>query len=409
MTTTDRHINSEDERTVLQVIPTISEDWGGPAVGSMHLRSALERLGVNAKLLAARYPVGATVPKSSTQVEVYPSSRPHVLENSWKLGLRILAVARTTDWIHIHGQYRLPTVYAYIAARLTATPYGLQPHGSMEPYQRAQSKVSKYVFDILVGKRIIRDASYVMFASESERDNASDLVRDDQAFVNPLGAALSSTTAVAGLDRFYDGVPRNQSVLFLGRLAAKKRPDLLVRAWQQAFTEQARLCIAGPDSDFSAQALGDLLPNPELRKSMATPGSVNIEEKSWLFEKCGIFVLPSQNENFGLTVAEAMLAGCHVITTRATAASFHLIEAGCGEVLEDPHQDDIAAALTRAFQNPEMVLESGARARAYAEANLTWSATAGRLRERWSTNPSLATSSRRRVLSTGTSTCPNSQ
>jgi glycosyltransferase involved in cell wall biosynthesis len=271
----------------------------------------------------------------------------------------------------MHGQYLSPHVVAFLAAKIYGTPYGVQAHGTLEPYQRAISPRRKALFNWLVGRRILRGAAYVHFATEIEADHAADVVRADQAWVHSLGATLSETPRrPVRLEADVHGSPL---VSFVGRLAAKKRPDLLIEAWARTRRpSSARLVIAGPDEAFTEKQLRQLAERLGVGDSVVAVGEVNLHEKTWLFGHSDIFVLPSENENFGITVGEAMLAGCHVIVTTHVAASHHLDRARSGRVIPEAEMGALTVALNEAFERPEFVADSGKRAQIYAERHLSW-------------------------------------
>jgi glycosyltransferase involved in cell wall biosynthesis len=96
-------------------------------------------------------------------------------------------------------------------------------------------------------------------------------------------------------------------------------------------------------------------------------------------QHAGIFVLPSENENFGITVAEAMAGGAAVVTTKQTAASEHVRRAQAGVVLDSPTHGQLASAIQSLLARPEQVADAGTRAHGYARTHLTWDAAATRL------------------------------
>ena len=100
-----------------------------------------------------------------------------------------------------------------------------------------------------------------------------------------------------------------------------------------------------------------------------------------IYESSGIFVLPSEAENFPIVLLEAMAAGLAIITTEGT---------GCAEVVGDagilvPVRDSraIASALKRLVNDPQLRQSLGAAARRRIEDNFTWGAVARRYVEEY--------------------------
>jgi glycosyltransferase involved in cell wall biosynthesis len=166
-------------------------------------------------------------------------------------------------------------------------------------------------------------------------------------------------------------VKREARSLFLGRLASKKRPELLIHAWAHAAISGGQLVIAGADGDITRRELEALAARLGVSDSVVFTGEVDASEKTWLYQNSATFVLPSENENFGLTIVEAMLGGCQIICSQEVATSRYVREADAGEVIlmgEGPLSD----ALRVAADHPEDVRLAGQRAHLFAKSNLTW-------------------------------------
>ena len=88
-----------------------------------------------------------------------------------------------------------------------------------------------------------------------------------------------------------------------------------------------------------------------------------------------LFVLPSLNENFGLTVAEALAAGTPVIATSGTP--WRRVETeGSGWHVE-PTPDALAATLATAMAMPLQALrEMGIKGRAWMARDFSWNRVA---------------------------------
>lgn len=376
--------------SIIQVNAVVAEAYGGPSIGSVALNAELRQQGANATLystgLGGRS--GLVISEAELErhratgarLEMHEPAWPSQMQNGKGILRSIFRAARSSDLIHIHGQYQLPHIYAYLAARWFRIPYGVQVHGGLEPYQRAKSKIKKRLFNLIIGKQILDHATYVHFASASEAEGAADVVRPDQRVVVPLGASLPVERPVRSLRAALESRPESEVVLFLGRLTHKKRPDLLLEAWAQAVRpSQAILIIAGPDADVTSHALRLRAADLGILDSVHFPGQVTGPEKSWLYKRCGTFVLPSENENFGLTVGEAMLGGCHVIVSSEVAASGFLTDSKSGTVLADMTTESLSSALSTALASDEFVSASGQAALAYAAERLSWKPLASAL------------------------------
>lgn len=312
-------------------------------------------------------------------VRVHPRSRPLRIKNSWALRTALNREVAQADLVHIHGVYLAHTVWAFLAARRHRRRYIVQPHGALEPYQAQFGRLHKATWDRVVGHRILNGAAALVATSEDEAKNLRSLLPDARVIVMPLGTSPGASTVP---DHVRDSVavwlsaPRHQRVLFLGRLARKKRPELLIDAWNRL--DEGVLAVVGPDDHWTSDALRERV-SSHRRHSVYFPGAVDAEGVRWFMQKAGVFVLPSENENFGLTVAEAMMGGAAVVTTRQTAAAEFVHNARAGILLKTPNVAALTTAMSDLITNQLAVAAAGQRGREYASHNLTWNASVSQL------------------------------
>ena len=314
----------------------------------------------------------ARLRESTPDVAVHPRSRPLRIKNSWSMRKKLMSEVSAADLVHIHGVYLAHTVWAWLAARRYGCPYIVQPHGALEPYQARFGRPHKAVWDRIVGRRILTGASALVAASKDEAANLHSLLPNVRVVVMPLGTSSGRARvpdAVREAATDWLRAPRHQRVLFLGRLARKKRPDLLVDAWNRLAT--GKLAVVGPDGEWTNEQLSSQV-TLRRRGSICFPGPVDADGVRWFMHHAGVFVLPSENENFGITVAEAMAGGAAVITTQQTASAEHIRQARAGLVLDSPDAAALAHAIEELLAEPDVVLGAGARGEAYARAHLTW-------------------------------------
>ena len=109
--------------------------------------------------------------------------------------------------------------------------------------------------------------------------------------------------------------PEVKLVLFLGRLSSKKSPELLLEAFADLGDVPTHLAFVGPDEAGMAARLRSMA------EKLGVSGRVHFSPglagaaKWTAYRDADVFVLPSQNENFGNTAAEAVAVGTPVIVT----------------------------------------------------------------------------------------------
>ncbi len=162
-------------------------------------------------------------------------------------------------------------------------------------------------------------------------------------------------------------------VLFVSSLWPYKNCDGLLRAFALARPDLAghRLVVVGPDRDKEyvgeLQALAVRL---GIADDVTWVGGIPLEETVDFYRTADVFVYPSHNETFGLTILEAMACGCPVVTSDRSAMPE---TAGGAAVLacpDDPHS--ISSAMLRAIENAEDLRAMGL----VRAAQFTWAQTA---------------------------------
>jgi glycosyltransferase involved in cell wall biosynthesis len=108
-------------------------------------------------------------------------------------------------------------------------------------------------------------------------------------------------------------------ILSLSRLHSSKGIDLLLEAFNTFKNNKNYvLFIVGDGDDAYKKKLKDIIKKYQLENSIFMLGHKGGKEKNTLYEFADLFVLPSYNEGFGLTILEALRQETPVITTTGT-------------------------------------------------------------------------------------------
>jgi glycosyltransferase involved in cell wall biosynthesis len=96
------------------------------------------------------------------------------------------------------------------------------------------------------------------------------------------------------------------------------------------------------------------------------------------YRAASVFVLPSWQENFGLSAVEAMAAGCAVVISTSMDLAPDIERAGAGLVVP-PRVEETAAAVRRLLEDEDLRSSIGRRARALVLDKFTWENCANHL------------------------------
>ncbi len=178
-------------------------------------------------------------------------------------------------------------------------------------------------------------------------------------------------------------------VVFLSRIHPKKGIVNLLQAWKNAkLPKNWKLLLIGPDEKSHSVEVNQEIERLGLRQDVSLVGNVDDSEKwKWLFNG-DLFVLPSFSENFGIVIAEAMLAGLPVITT--TKTPWQVLRREKMGWWVEPNVDDLTTALVEAsLLSTEQRREYGTRCKLYAQQHFSWDNAAKKMNEayRWLLDP----------------------
>lgn len=187
--------------------------------------------------------------------------------------------------------------------------------------------------------------------------------------------AFSPTQRSHALRAAY-GIDTSVVFLHVGRLAAEKGADVIVRAFLRARESlpagAARLIIAGagPEEDLLRREAGpDVLFLGVLDRRRTLPR---------LYASADVFLFSSLTETLGLVVLEAMASGLPVIATPAGGVADHLRDDTNGIAVPPRDSDAMASAIVALTLSAERRMRLGAGARTTALA-LDWETELDRL------------------------------
>lgn len=362
--------------SVLHVAALVAEVHGGPAVALRGLVAQQAADGDDVTVIGSAYGTEVNLQEALSRQGgtwlLYRSTSPTLFSFSLRLALRLARDVPRQSVVHIHGYYTWPSVVAAWFCRRARVPYILRPHGSLEQYQRAASVGRKRVFERIFGGTLRSGAALVHFTSVSEQQAAADLVPRSRAYVAPLGVAATPVD-VARPPWFPDAADA-RVLLFLGRLARKKQPHLLIDAFSllSGAFPQWHLVIVGSDAEWTQAALSARAQSLGLERSVILHSFVAGSEKAAVLRWADYFVLPSLNENYGVAAAEAVMHGTFALLTRDVATLPELGSLGIAREIRAQNSAVLAEDLRVAM---ETVPPDKAVVRRLAHDRLSWSAS----------------------------------
>lgn len=309
-----------------------SKEHGGPAFSLRNYCRGLASQGhdVQAWVLEG-YPNTSPVEpmEEPVRTHVFPVGKPSFLGESKELRCD-LRRSEDPDLFYMHGVWLLAMHHGASESRRRGIPYIYELMGMYESYPLSVKPARKKLFRWLFQDADLRGASCLHVSSKQEARDLRELGFENPIAIIPVGVNVPDIAGEA------DPAPRSEMqvgkyFLFLSRIHEKKGIEMLLHAWanlQKEFPDY-RLMICGAGGPEYVERCRKLTADLGLTDRCDWIGPVTEEEKSWAYRNARFYVLPSFSENYGNTVAEALVHGTPVLTTDRTPWD-EVVPRGCG-------------------------------------------------------------------------------
>jgi glycosyltransferase involved in cell wall biosynthesis len=332
-------------------VNVLTADWGLEKRLPQHSEAELQALGWD------RSPFGWRHAQDGVQTIYLPSwFRYRAL--SWNPAVKRYCRARLQnfDLVHVFGIYDLlgPPVAAAVRAR--NIPYVVEPIGMFVPIVR--NVRLKRMYHYFVGRRLFSGASAVIATSDLEvQELVAAGVAPQKIVLRRNGVESPASWPPRGKFRAAFDIPEQaRLILFLGRLSLKKSPELLLQAFGNLLQRMGELTLmlafAGPDENNMQQHLAATAARLGIAARVKFSGPLYGDDKWAAYRDADVFVLPSQNENFGNTAAEAVAAATPVVVTEQCGIAL-LVKDVAGLVVAHD-ETSVANALERLLRDPDL-------------------------------------------------------
>lgn len=319
---------------------------GGPALSTYltirGLRNAgvdvdmvMPPLGEEGKLIADDVNLHYTAPVKNSRMEYMPRMN------------RLLKELPQYDLYHVQGlwQWLGHSVASY--ARKQKKPYVITLRGMLYPQALAHSTLIKKISLALYQRNDLRRAACIQATCKEEMNYYREL-----GFTNPV-AILPNPIEVDGIIERPIPPKTKLRIGYLGRIHPRKRIERLIYAFDALRDEldNAELLIIGAGDKRYEQFLREEVVRLNLH-NVRFAGFLTGEEKDKAILSLSYLVVPSDFENFGNIVTEALVRGIPVIASKGMPWQ-ELDEFHCGWWI-DNDQEMINHTLHNAINLPEL-------------------------------------------------------
>ncbi len=343
---------------ILHNISSIDQTYGGPLFSMKLIAESQQKLGHDVAIISS------ISKKENSRIELnediklitFPSFSKFRYTKNWEYLL--FKEFGLPDIIHTYGIWTFHNFIASIIAKKYKLPHVIAPCGML--YEAAFNKknmIPKKILWKLFQNNALLNSGAIHAKSNAEYDNIKNVIPDFSTnkiniMPNPIEPLKSLKTKYdLGLEKFWK---TKKYILYVGRLDSRKGLICLINIWDQIVHnhDDWRLIITG--SDGNSGYLNHIKKNIKKSKNinfydylsetsdfnkfensnLVMTGPLYGADKNKIYKNASIFINPSNFENFGMTIAEALSHNLPVIISKNTP--WDIIESkNCGWLLSD--------------------------------------------------------------------------
>ena len=282
----------------------------------------------------------------------------HELKSVW-------SEVNKSDFVILHQVFELQYIAILPILLLAKKPFAVMPHGTLTTYQRKQHRLRKFLF-LPVTYSFLKSAKAIFVATELEKIQ---LPRFLQRKGNIVGLGIDTRDRQT---RKFVNSPSTFTLLFMGRVARKKRLDIALQAYALASKKsdyKMKFIVCGSGEERDMAQLKELVVALNIEAEVEFRGWVDFAEKQLAFQDSDCFILTSEDENFAIAAAEALAHGVPCILSSNVALASLVTKHSAGVVFEELIPLEIEKAISKiAGLDKELMKNSSLR----AASELSW-------------------------------------
>ncbi|EMA51724.1 glycosyl transferase group 1 [Halococcus salifodinae DSM 8989] len=273
------------------------------------------------------------------------------------------------DFDIVHGHTFLPAVPTRAAGALTDAATVFTVHGTALTSGTGRDESALAPIKRQIERQFVLGFDY---------DNVISVNTEHIGLLNEHHTDVSCVPNGVDIDRFDVETEQRDEILFLGRLAPKKRVSDLIEAYEQVSDEfpETDLVIVG--SGPKRSELDDLVETLGVSDRVRFEGRVSDEAIPRYYRWARLFVLPSVWEGHPLTLLEAWAAETPVVASDVEGITEFVEHGETGHLVPSKSPDELADGLRYALSNPATAEQWATNAHDLVERDYSWEGVAER-------------------------------
>lgn len=366
---------------VLQTIAGFGKLYVGIATCTYDLISAMHGIGFPLDLLTLKVknPADKLMGEDESWIKALPNDA--VTPYEYSRGIAEYLNNYDYDLYHTNGLWMYCNHATCATARHRCKPYIITPHGMLYPDALYRSYWKKWPLIQLCFRKDINHADCLHVTCKAEMEHVRAFGYKGVIAIIPNPANLPDyLDEVAAMKPTFLGCGRVRKLGFLGRLhPIKKVENLLYGVAKLPHPQDCELVIMGKGDDTYEQFLRNEANRLGLKNVMFC-GFVSGREKYEQLAKLSCLFVPSDFENFGMIVTEALSVGTPVMASLGTPWE-ELNSVGCGWWI-DRSPENIAGVMQQVIDMPlSKLLAMGEKGRELVRQKYVASQVASQMRQ----------------------------
>lgn len=293
----------------------------------------------------------------------------------WKLFL----LRKDIDVVHMHVYRTFQNVILYIFCKIYSIPYVMDAHGAV-PYHKNKNLLKK-VFDLIIGKKILRDAKHLVAETIVGRDEYTSLMPSlipEEIIVlsPPFDTDEFLSLPDKGIFRDKYNIDKDlKVVMFLGRIHYIKGNDFLIKGFAEALKIRSDLflILVGPD-DGHMEECKHLVTELGITENVLFTGFLGGEHKNSALVDADIVVQLSRFEQGAWAPLEGVLCKTPIIVTSDTGTGEDVKRINAGYLVDFDDNQMLAKTIIKIIDNYDDAQSLTNTARNYIIDNLSMNA-----------------------------------
>jgi glycosyltransferase involved in cell wall biosynthesis len=317
---------------LLHVVGSMNPRAGGPCQGIRNLAGEMIKNGNLVEVVCLDDPGSEYLSARSLRIHALGTGR-GVWNYHPRLSPWLNQNVHRFDAVILNGLWQYPGYALLKATRQRLAPaYFVFPHGMLDPWfqrtsERRLKALRNWFYWKFVEQRVIGNAAALFFTCPEEMRLARGTFRPyrpTRELSVGYGVARPPELNSAMVQAFASRCPEASDKpywLYLSRIHPKKGVDLLLRAYatvcrSRAHSPPPKLVVAGPGLETAyGRNMHHLASEICPPGTVCWPGMLAGDAKWGALYRCEASILPSHQENFGISVVEALACGRPVLVS----------------------------------------------------------------------------------------------